>query len=303
MQTLDIQLVNEVAYRLNMESAFVEKDWYSVMLLQVVADLDLGNVNIAFSGGTCLSKAHKVIHRFSEDMDFIVYSAKSLNRNKLSKVKNQIRESVESVFSAIPNENILARNGNQFFQYNIPYDKHFTHNALRPNLKLEFSYDTPILPVEIKQVRSFMNEYIEKTDSVKIATVSPVEIAGNKLSALSWRVLANNKTEPMIIRHLQDLAHLQDVIVNNQNDFNLVFANRIHTDKEKRGNLNLRKMLVNQILDKLLDTIDSTQYKQDYKDYATDMNYDSNQIKFDDAINRLKSVVSMVQKSDLSKYT
>jgi len=46
--------------------AMIEKDYYVTYFLKEIAEKQ---PNIIFKGGTSLSKCHKVINRFSEDID------------------------------------------------------------------------------------------------------------------------------------------------------------------------------------------------------------------------------------------
>ena len=69
--TLNRDLILEVAGKFGSKPAFIEKDWYAVQLLKVISEFknDRG-VNLVFSGGTSLSKGFGLIKRFSEDLDF-----------------------------------------------------------------------------------------------------------------------------------------------------------------------------------------------------------------------------------------
>lgn len=58
----------------NINPAFVEKDWYAVQILNKVYEFSYPGFEIIFSGGTALSKAHNIIQRFTEDVDFRVQS-------------------------------------------------------------------------------------------------------------------------------------------------------------------------------------------------------------------------------------
>lgn len=49
----------------------VEKDWWVVQALSVVFDMEAGH-HLIFKGGTSLSKAWKLIERFSEDIDLAI---------------------------------------------------------------------------------------------------------------------------------------------------------------------------------------------------------------------------------------
>ena len=68
--SLDAKIVDEIAAELGIDPAFVEKDWYSVQVLKTVAEHQSKTVETLFAGGTCLSKGHGLIQRFSEDLDF-----------------------------------------------------------------------------------------------------------------------------------------------------------------------------------------------------------------------------------------
>ena len=57
----------------------IEKDYYVTMLLRLLAQK---MPYIVFKGGTSLSKCHKVIHRFSEDIDITIDTLLSQGQKK-----------------------------------------------------------------------------------------------------------------------------------------------------------------------------------------------------------------------------
>lgn len=63
----------------------IEKDYYVTMLLQLLAQ---EMPYIVFKGGTSLSKCHKVIQRFSEDIDITIDTL--LTQGQKKKVKQAI---------------------------------------------------------------------------------------------------------------------------------------------------------------------------------------------------------------------
>lgn len=69
---LDRQLVEDIARRLDSAPGLIEKDWYLVRAIGVLAGMDHGGALPAFSGGTALSKGWQIIQRFLEDIDFKV---------------------------------------------------------------------------------------------------------------------------------------------------------------------------------------------------------------------------------------
>jgi hypothetical protein len=66
------ELFSEAAARLGMTPAVVEKDfWVTWTLARLFATPELARV-LMFKGGTSLSKAYRLIERFSEDIDLIL---------------------------------------------------------------------------------------------------------------------------------------------------------------------------------------------------------------------------------------
>lgn len=59
-------IIITVSERSGIEESIVEKDYYVTLILK---ELSMRNSSIVFKGGTSLSKAYKVIDRFSEDID------------------------------------------------------------------------------------------------------------------------------------------------------------------------------------------------------------------------------------------
>lgn len=48
----------------------IEKDWHILRAMQAVIAVDAAPFQVVFAGGTCLARAHKLIRRMSEDVDF-----------------------------------------------------------------------------------------------------------------------------------------------------------------------------------------------------------------------------------------
>ena len=65
-------IIEEVASIKGISESFVEKDWYVTQVIKTVSEITYQDFQIIFTGGTALSKAHNLILRFSEDVDFRV---------------------------------------------------------------------------------------------------------------------------------------------------------------------------------------------------------------------------------------
>ena len=61
-------IFNQLAAKLKIHPASIEKDWWVVRTLEIIQTMDVSKF-IVFKGGTSLSKAWNIIERFSEDVD------------------------------------------------------------------------------------------------------------------------------------------------------------------------------------------------------------------------------------------
>ncbi len=140
----------QAAAELAIDPAMVEKDWYVTQVLAFISGQDFPGFQIIFSGGTALSKAHGLIQRFSEDVDFRVVAAlegsRSSQGKKLSDFKHTVVKALGEAGFRVGN--LEARDENRFFTVDIEYNTQFdNHDALRPHIKLELKVVSPQLPV------------------------------------------------------------------------------------------------------------------------------------------------------------
>lgn len=69
------------AERLKIKSpSIVEKDYYVTQVIHALSNIENEYFRVVFAGGTCLAKAHKIVRRMSEDVDFKI----QLKNNSLS---------------------------------------------------------------------------------------------------------------------------------------------------------------------------------------------------------------------------
>ena len=65
------KIFKEISNKIGMPAFAVEKDWWVVQTLSIIFDMEIAD-KLVFKGGTSLSKAWKLIDRFSEDIDLAV---------------------------------------------------------------------------------------------------------------------------------------------------------------------------------------------------------------------------------------
>lgn len=222
----DIATLGRVAGALGVDEAFVEKDWFVVQAISILCAQATADIMPVFSGGTALLKAHQLIQRFSEDIDFKLalseaFLAKSANqqRRALSDFKKKLAAAWDA--AGFTKLKVEARSANAFIKIEMDYpsvlETNEPHAALRPHILAELSAKPPRRPTQPRPLASFISQYRgDPPELAAIACVDPVETGADKLSAFAWRVLVRERggahDDPTIIRHVHDLAALEAVV-------------------------------------------------------------------------------------------
>lgn len=302
--SLDRTLLEEVALvKIGISEAFIEKDWFVTKAIKMLSDNQHLDFTLVFTGGTSLSKAHKLIERFSEDIDFRVIAPSlegqgiSKMRKSLSDFKSHVVELLEKEFQVL---SVDARDGNRHIMINLAYPSVCEPaEVLRPHLKLEFTLSNLALPSIELPVSSFINEVAGQAPEVeKIACIDPVENAADKLSAIIWRILSRvrgvDDKQPDVVRHLHDLAKLSERVIENPGFGELAKAtierdaNRAEAIKGLSTSEKLARLMA------LLET--DPEYPREYDTYVKQMAYnqDASIPSFEGALNNLKLIVAKI---------
>lgn len=131
----------------------IEKDYYVTMLLRLLAQK---MPYIVFKGGTSLSKCHKVIRRFSEDIDITIDTLLSQGQKK--KIKQAIVDSAQELGMTIENLD-ETRSRRDYNRYVIAYDSviPMASDALKAAVLLETSYTAVSFPTVLLPVHYDMH--------------------------------------------------------------------------------------------------------------------------------------------------
>jgi predicted nucleotidyltransferase component of viral defense system len=103
----------------------IEKDWHILRAMRAIIGVDTGPFRLVFAGGTCLARAHKVVYRMSEDVDFKITPAdgspvsKSKRRKDLGNLRDRITESLRA--TGFPIDQSRSRDDNRYTLYQLPY--------------------------------------------------------------------------------------------------------------------------------------------------------------------------------------
>lgn len=138
--------------------AVAEKDYYVTLILRGLAErLPF----IVFKGGTSLSKCHKVIKRFSEDIDLAIDV--KLTQGQLKKVKAAIKATAEELTLHIPNLD-TTRSRRSYNQYVIAYHSVLDEEdiAVAPKVLLETTTFEVSFPIVIMPVHNYIGDMMEE---------------------------------------------------------------------------------------------------------------------------------------------
>jgi hypothetical protein len=240
---LDRRLVEQVAEDLGTSSGLIEKDWHVVRAIGVIAEVDTAGMAPAFSGGTSLSKGWELIKRFSEDIDFKVGEPTASSAGRARRERTAYRHRVLEALGSAGFERVetpIVGNASRFFSADLAYGAEFgAGQGLRPHIRIEMSFRAPALPPVARPIRSLVaTAQREVPEVAAFPCVNPVETATDKLSALAWRVCARDRAspddDPTIIRHLHDLAALEEHVAPTPRFSELVLA-AVAGDEGRRG--------------------------------------------------------------------
>lgn len=301
------EIIQDAAAETGIPDAFIEKDWYAIQVLSVIATHNYEGYQPVFSGGTCLSKGHGLIQRFSEDIDFKISTPNPVARADKRRYREAMIELINGVAGLeVDGASIQSQDASNTFSFNVQYPQtQDSHTALRPHLKIEMSFRAPRLPTEHKPLRSFISILADSEADTHIACVSPIETGADKFSALLWRVLAKDrsqpegsaKNEPEMIRHLHDLCALESVI-SDSNDFLDLIQVSYEADK-RRGGLAGEHALPDAAQLAFEALSQDKLYEAEYERFVDSMSYanEEDRINFQQALKALTRIMQGVVKS------
>ena len=219
----------------------VEKDWYVVRALAAINTADVKPFRLVFSGGTALSRAHRLIRRMSEDIDLKIVSDEPRSRPELRQLRDNVTSALLQAGFQFDPENAAHRdsgNASSYTIYRLPYTPLVTgEGALRPEIQIETAVWPLRLPSVELSVTSFFAEAFNQPPEVpSIPCVSLVETVAEKFVALTRRAGAEladagGPRDKTLVRHVYDLH-----IVRSQYDPAIALAREImRADVEAYG--------------------------------------------------------------------
>lgn len=215
----DYDLINDLRSEglTDLPPGIIEKDLLLTEAIQAVVTTMSDDVRTVFCGGTSLSKAHGLIDRMSEDMDFKTVVPEDMSRNArknlLSKFKKQLASELGGFGFVVPEGGIRARNENRYISLNLEYKSLFDPVAsLRPEIQVELNASTPELPTATLPITSMVSNLTGgPLPGVSAECVSHTETLTEKVLSFLRRTAEfragrnRGAYDDRLVRHLYDV--------------------------------------------------------------------------------------------------
>lgn len=160
--TLFADLLNATAQDMNLPVLYIEKDYWVTYLLKRLS-LSKYNNSAIFKGGTSLSKAYKLIDRFSEDIDLAVI-ADNLGSNQIKTlIKNIEKDMLDANFSEIKEHKQVSK-GSEFRKtvHSYPKLENGDFGHAQENIILELNSFAQPHPFAKQEISSYVYDFLLK---------------------------------------------------------------------------------------------------------------------------------------------
>lgn len=256
------ELFRNTAYKMNLNDAIVEKDFWVCYTLDYLFHRSPWKDNFTFKGGTSLSKAYNLIERFSEDIDLILdwrllgyeieepWKSRSKNQQyKFNKEANKRAEDflLNTFCPKIKEDFALEINGDVKIYVNesdkqtiiFSYPVIFNNDSILKQIRLEIGALAAWTPSENLEIKSYASQYypevFENNPTTTVLTVKPERTFWEKITILHQE--ANRPREklmnPRYFRHYYDIHRMFSTAVKDNAFSQLDLLNRVVEFKQK----------------------------------------------------------------------
>ncbi|RUO22602.1 nucleotidyl transferase AbiEii/AbiGii toxin family protein [Aliidiomarina iranensis] len=296
------EIIDEIAAELAIDPAFVEKDWYSVQVLKVVAEHQSDSIETIFAGGTSLSKGYGLIQRFSEDLDFRcryrTLSSGHQNKKARSAYRSSVLECIQTI-DHIELDETKVKPASNYIKFPLSYPKQCGgHASLRRDLEIEFSFTQPQLQPQRMPIQSMVATFTGAAPETNILCLSPIETGADKFSALTWRILKRDRDHKQddraMVRHLHDLCALTPLLEEEHALFIETAITSFNIDQQS-GKRDTNAEFYPSLKSALEQLKRDELYETEYQQFVDAMSYadDEKMITFERAMASFESMVSL----------
>lgn len=275
----------------NVSPAIIEKDYYVTLVL---CELAKQVPDLLFKGGTSLSKCHKIIDRFSEDID-ITLDSEHQSQGKRRNLKCTIIEICNNLGLNLLNES-ETRSRRDYNCYKIDYSARHSLSGLNPQLLVETVFIVKAFPDEVKKASSMIYDYLKAVgndEAIAQYELEPFDIRVQTLDrTLVDKIFAvcdymlDNKTERQS-RHIYALSRLLTLVTLDDNLKALIKEVR----EDRKPGTKCYSAQDGVSVPKLLrQMIDTEFFKKDYEDSTEKLL--SKPVTYEEAIKALETIIA-----------
>lgn len=276
--------------RLHTSPAIIEKDYYVTMFLEALAKRV---PNLIFKGGTSLSKCHKIINRFSEDID-LTLDAKSQTQGNKRNLNHEVIEVCHELGLELVNEAEIRSRGD-YNRYEIKYPILFKGAGIKQYLLVETVFMIKSFPDEMKTATSMIYDFwkeIGDEEAIEEFEMKPFDIRVqtlertfiDKVFALCDYAVSNDTKG--YSRHIYDLHRLLSVVTLDDNLREL--AKEVREERKTHARCYTAQdeydipTLLKQIIDERI-------YYKDYEDITAKVLFDGTD--YDTSITAIQKII------------
>jgi predicted nucleotidyltransferase component of viral defense system len=227
----------QIAENTGMAPYAVEKDWWVVQTLAIIFEMEIGT-HLVFKGGTSLSKAWKLIDRFSEDIDlavnrnFLGFDG-DLSRGQITNLRKAANTYISNTFypalmakfrkkglAEVRFQILKAKTTDQDPRIIEVYYPNVieTPGYIQPRVQIEIGCRSLTEPFSIKSFSSLVDEYYPDTAfgqaPINIPVVNPERTLLEKIFLLheEFQRPAGKIRVDRLSRHLYDIYQLSKTV-------------------------------------------------------------------------------------------
>lgn len=284
-----VEVVHRVQNETGYELQIIEKDYYVSLMLKALSETD---VDFVFKGGTSLSKAYKVINRFSEDIDLTV--TQTPTQGERVHMADVVMACAEKIGLHIINRESIHRRGH-FNRFVFAYQSAFVHTVVSPQIMVEVFVTLLAFPTEKIRIDSFVGNILGKYNYTALLEyeLQPFEMSVqsikrtfiDKVFALCDYYLSGQAQR--YSRHVYDIYQILNKISLDNIDTQLIAA--VRNERLKNAKCLSVKDDVNPTA--ILSAIVAEDYfRDDYNDITRKLLFEK--VSYEQAITALKKIIA-----------
>ncbi len=314
----------QIAEQMGMSAFAVEKDWWVCRSLEIIFRMDIAK-HLVFKGGTSLSKAWKLIHRFSEDIDLAIDKSffegykGVISRTQINKLRKEAGAYTTGIFFEDLKTEFLSKGYKglnfkvieseesdqdpriiEIYYPNVIYSD---SEYILPRVQIEVGCRSLKEPFTVQSFGSLVDEFYADKDFVEllfeVPTVNAERTFLEKLFLLheEFHRPINKMRVDRLSRHLYDVFHLTKAgiaknALNDKELYETIVKHRHKFSKVTGVDYNTHNP---ETLNPLPPSFMIDLWKSDYSKMLQDMIYENKAPTFDELMKNLNELKTSLQ--------